>query len=365
MGPSEKTRNSPEQKEGGVTTADAIAGGRRVTLKDVAAAVGVDPSAISRVVNNDPHLSVSEETRRRIIAAVEEFGYRPNFGARGLRNSRSGTIGLILPNLSNPMYEWIVRGVETAAEKHGYIVMIGSQIEGRSADSIARLLQEGRADGLLVASGLLEDEFIRHIATGPGPVITVNRRVQGVLSSVTVDDEKASSTAVEFVRRLGHRRIGGIFGPTHIDTSIRRRKGFVTAAKQARLWVTCSDREGWSAEDGYRGTLEILERSPDVTAIYASTILMGVGALRAAAEVGRSVPEELSVLALHDNPIVDYLNPPLTTVRLPIEQMGAAAVEMVIERRNGSPPKAVVIEGEGELIVRKSTGPARSRRSDA
>jgi LacI family transcriptional regulator len=263
------------------------------------------------------------------------------------------------------MYESIVRGVETAAEKHGYNVMVASQIEGRSADAIARLLQEGRVDGLLVASGLLDDAFIRQIATGPGPVITVNRRVQGVLSSVVVDDERASATAVEFLGRLGHRRLGGIFGPARIDTSIRRRKGFVMAAKQARLEVTCADCESWSAGDGYRGTLEILKRSPGVTAIYASTFLMGVGALRAAVEEGRTVPGDISVLSLHDNHMADYLSPPLTTIRLPTEQMGAAAVEMLIERRDGKPPEALVIEGEGELIVRKSTSPARLRRNNA
>lgn len=333
---------------------------RRVTLKDVAAIVGVDPSAVSRTVNNDSRLSVSEDTRRRILAAVEELGYRPNFVAKGLRVRRTWTIGFILPSLSNPMYESIARGVDTAAEKHGYNVVIGSQIEGRSLESISRLFQEGRVDGLLVASGMVDDEFIRQIARGPDPVITVNRRVEGVLSSVVVDDERASATAVAFLGRLGHRRLGGIFGPVRIDTAIRRRKGFVTAATRAGLRATCADRDSWSAEDGYRGALEILEKTPEVTAIYASTLLMGVGALRAAAEAGRNVPGDLSVLALHDALLAGFLNPPLSTIRLATERIGSAAVEMLIERRNGKPPEALVIEGAGEVIVRQSTGPVPS-----
>lgn len=332
-------------------------GNRRVTLKEVAAFVGVDPSAVSRAVNNDPGLSVSSETRERILAAVEKLGYRPNVGARGLRMSRSWTVGFILPSLSNPMYESITRGVESAAERHGYNVVIGSQIEGRSTVAFTRLLQEGRVDGLLVASGSLEDQFIRKIAEdGPGPVITVNRRVQGVLSSVVVDDERASATAAKFLEGLGHKRIGGIFGPARIDTAIRRRRGFVTAANKARLRVTCADWDSWSAQDGYLGTLQILESAPDVTAIYASTLLMGIGALRAAAEVGRNVPTDLSVLCLHDSHIAEFLNPPLTAIRLPTERLGAAAVEMLIERLNGESPRAVVIGGAGEIIQRGSTG---------
>ena len=107
----------------------------------------MDPSAVSRVVNNDDRVSVSEATKKRILAAVDELGYRPNFGARGLRASRAWTIGFVLPSLSNPMYEPLVRGVERAADRHGYGIVLGSQIEGRSATTFAGLLQEGRVDG--------------------------------------------------------------------------------------------------------------------------------------------------------------------------------------------------------------------------
>jgi DNA-binding LacI/PurR family transcriptional regulator len=334
----------------------------RVTLRDVAAIVGVDPSAVSRVVNNDPNLHVSAATRKRILATVEELGYRPNFGARGLRTSKTWTIGFILPSLSNPMYEPIVRGVELAANERGYGIVLGSHIEGRSAKTFVSLLQEGRVDGLLVASSTLHDDFIRDIVEhGPGPVIPVNRRVEGVKSSVVVDDEGASRKAVEYLTGLGHQVVGGIFGPVDIETAVRRKRGFVGAALRAGLEFVAVDRTGWGAEDGYTGTHETLRQNPAVTAIYASTLLMGIGALRAAVDAGRPVPSRLSVICLHDSYLAEYLVPPLTTVRLPTERLGPAAVDLLIRRTEGGAERAIMIPGDGEIIERASTGPAPAR----
>lgn len=331
----------------------------RVTLREVAAVAGVDPSAVSRVVNGDPRSSVSEATRQRILTTVEDLGYRPSAGARGLRNSKTWTIGFILPSLSNPMYEPIARGVERAAEMEGYGVVIGSQIEGRSAKTFANLLQEGRVDGLLVASSTLNDDFILEIVEhGPGPVILVNRRVEGIAGSVVVDDESASRLAVDFLVGLNHRVIGGIFGPAEIDTSVRRKRGFTRAATRAKVKAISIDRPGWSAEDGYQGTRDLLRRTPETTAIYASTLLMGVGALRAAAECGIAVPGRLSIICLHDSYLAEYLVPPLTAVRLPTEELGATAVKLLIERIAGGPDRAIMIDGNGEIIERSSTGPA-------
>jgi LacI family transcriptional regulator len=333
-----------------------------VTLRDVAAVASVDPSAVSRVVNNDPRVSVSEATRKRILDTVAQLGYRPNVGARGLQSSKTWTIGFILPSLSNPMYEPIVRGVEIEADERGYGIVLGSQIAGRSPKTFAALLQEGRVDGLLVASSTLHDDFIREIVErGPGPVVLVNRRVDGIKSSVVVDDEGASRTAVNYLNGLGHKIVAGIFGPAEIDTSVRRKKGFAEAVHVAGLGSVEVDRTGWTAEHGYLATHQILSENPQVTAVYASTLLMGIGALRAAAEAGRAVPSSLSVVCLHDSHLAEYLVPPLTTVRLPTERLGREAVKLLIDRSDGGPGRAIMVEGAGEIQERASAGPPPAR----
>jgi LacI family transcriptional regulator len=205
----------------------------------------------------------------------------------------------------------------------------------------------------------LHDDFIREIVErGPGPVIPVNRRVEGVVSSVIVDDEGASRKAVGYLASLGHRTIGGIFGPSEFDTAVRRKKGFDDAVRQGDLRSVEAYRADWSAQEGYLGALQILEEHPEVTAIYASTLLMGIGTLRAAAEQNRPIPSSLSVICLHDSSLAEYLVPPLTTVRLPMEELGMVAVDLLIERADGGSQRAVMIEGDGQIIVRSSTGPA-------
>jgi LacI family transcriptional regulator len=301
---------------------------------------------------------ISDSTRKRIEEALEQLDYQPNLGARGLRASKTWTIGFILPSLSNPMYEPIARGAMLAADNRGYGIVLGSHTVGASAKTFAALLLEGRVDGLLVASGTLHDAFIREIVErGRGPVIPVNRRVEGVLSSVIVDDEGASRRAVNYLHGLGHQTIGGIFGPPEIDTAVRRKKGFVGAARRLGLKSCTINRPGWSAEDGFGAARQMLRKHPSVTAIYASTLLMGQGVLRAASEEARPVPSSLSVVCLHESTFAEYLVPPLSTVKLPLEALGMAAVDLLIERTQGGPERAVLIEGDGEIVERASTGP--------
>jgi LacI family transcriptional regulator len=178
-----------------------------------------------------------------------------------------------------------------------------------------------------------------------------------VLSSVVVDDEGASRKAVEHLLSLGHRVIGGVFGPREIDTAVRRKRGFSAAIAAAKLRPIAVDLPSWGAEEGYTGARQLLRKYPAMTAIYASTFLMGIGVLRAAFDEHRPVPSSLSVLCLHDSSLAEYLVPPLSTVRLPTEAMGTAAVELLVARAQGGPEQAIMIDGDGEIVSRASTGP--------
>jgi LacI family transcriptional regulator len=324
----------------------------------VARLAGVDPSLVSRIVNNDPRAASTAETRQRVLDAVQSLGYRPSVAARGLRMARTMTAGLLLPDLSNPMYVSVVRGVEKAARELGYGVVIGSQIDSQPQDELTRLLTDGRVDGLLVASGSLHDDLLRDVAVdGPGPVVLVNRHVDGVPASVTVDDAAGAALAVAHLASLGHRSITAFFGPTNIDTTIRRQEGFrIECARQGVEGVEV-EAGSWTAEAGYRVALGALSLPTLPTAIFASTFAMGLGALRAAREAGVPVPERLSVITLHDTELADYSHPPLTAIAMPSEEMGSEAMRLLDRMANGGKPDAIVVDSPPVLSLRGSTSP--------
>lgn len=329
--------------------------GRRATIRDVATLVGVDPSLVSRVVNNDPKASASEATRKRILDAVDQLGYSANVVARSLRMAKTFTLGLLLPDLSNPMYASIVHGVESQARLRGYGVVLGSHVDGDGDDTFTRLLQQKRVDGLLVASGLLRDDFMRRISAGSGPIVLVNRRVPGVKSSVVVDDLAGAKMAVAHLAELGHRSVAGLFGPSDIDTTIRRRKGFEEGCREAGIKPVVVEMASWNSESGYLGGLSQLAPSGRPTGIFASTLAMAIGVLRAAREIGLDVPTDVSMVGLHDSELADYLAPPLTTVWMPTEEMGAKSVDLLLDLIDGKPPRQVMVRKRPQLVLRRST----------
>lgn len=329
---------------------------KRPTIRDVARLAGVDPSLVSRIVNNHPKAASTPETRQRVLDAVDHLGYRPSVSARSLRTARTMTIGLLLPDLSNPMYVSIVRGAEAAARDLGYGIVLGSQVDAGDDDELTRLLRDGRVDGLLVASGTLNDDVLRSAAVaGPGPIVLVNRNVPGVEASVTVDDVAGARLAVEHLASLGHDSIVGLFGPADIDTTLRRREGFRAGCAERGVAGVEIETGSWTAEAGYRTTLELIASHRVPTAIFASTIAMGLGVLRAAREASISVPADLSVITLHDSDLADFFTPPLTAIAMPSEEMGEVATRLLDEMVNGSPARRIVVQSKPELKLRQTT----------
>jgi LacI family transcriptional regulator len=344
---------------------------RRKTLRDVAALAGVDASLVSRVLNGDPKASASPTTRVRIEEAARTLGYQPNVVARGLRMARTWTLGLLLPNLSNPMYADIARAAEQRAQARGYGLIFGTHIEGEEEATFARLLQQGRVDGLLAASGGGGDgdAFLRRFANGDhGPVVMLNRRVRGVRPSVVVDDAAGAALAVRHLVELGHRRVTGIFGKALIDTTRRRRAGFVDGGEVAGIDTVLFEANGLDLPAGREAAAEIFRSDRKVTAVFASTFAIGVGALRAAREAAVKIPEDVSLIALHDSGLADYLSPPMTTVRLPVDEMAHRAVDLLVDLIGGAVPYGVVVRTPPLLKARQSTAPlagsgARSRQN--
>jgi LacI family transcriptional regulator, galactose operon repressor len=331
----------------------------RPTLRDVAALARVDPSVVSRVVNDDPRLSISPETRTRVLAAIDKLGYRPNVMARGLRLARTWTIGFVLPDLGNPVYGQIVHGAQARAQENGYAIVLGSPLQGTTIDpAFTRLLNERRFDGLLVASATVEDERLRELADGLAPVVVVNRRVEGVESSVVVDDAAGGALATEHLLALGHTRVAHLGGPVDVDTSVRRREGFEAAVARAGIHeaVVCAGG-GYDAGAGFSAACRLLERHPDVTGIFAANVMIAIGAISAARERGLRVPDDLSLVALHDFPLAGFAEPPLTTVVMPLHELGVAAAELLLARIEGRSAESRILTIPPRLIVRRSTAP--------
>jgi LacI family transcriptional regulator len=316
---------------------------------------------VSRVLNGDPNLRIRESTRARVFAAVAELGFRPNAAARSLRTSRAAAIGFVVPDFANPIYATIVRGAEAAAEETGQSLLIGSAPpEGGGGDRSFDLLRQGRVDGLLIAAELTDADLPADRDNLPW--LLVNRTTPSARRWVLLDEQRAMELAVEHLVGLGHRHIGHLGGPVQADTAQRRRVGYEAALVRHGLPSGPIVHGEYTIEGGVGAMRELLSLAEQPTAIVVATIASAAGALIEARAAGVRVPEELSVIAVHDLALAQCFAPSLTTVRMPLEELGRRAVQLVTTAAPGEVVEETV-SGTIEVVVRESTGaPPRSRR---
>ena len=333
----------------------------RVRLEDVARRAGVSKSIASRVLNRSPGLSVRNETRERVIAAASALAYRPHAAARGLKRAETGAIGLLIPNLAMPVYAHIVRGAFHRALERDFALLLAEDLgEEETEELFGRLVQAGRIDGLVVASARPGHPLIRSLRRYRIHHVFVNRAVAGSGRNVTMDDDRAGSAALDHLYGLGHRRIGLVAGPRSNDPAKRRAHGFREHAAALGLEKSVVLEGDFSESGGALLTQDLVGRHPDVTAIATGGLSQAIGALHAASRLGLHVPDDLSVISHDDMPLADFLQPPLTTVRMPLAELGAAAVDALIDQLLGGEPHDVVVETEPEIVVRSSTSTPRS-----
>lgn len=334
---------------------------RRVArLADVAERAGVGTSIASRVLNDDPTVGVRPETRERILAAAAELNYRPNAAARGLKSQRTTTIGLVIPNLAYPVNSEIIHGAERAASEAGYVLLIADAEEFMQAgQAYHRLLLEGRVDGLMLASASTAEPLLREILNTDLPLILVNRRAGSLAPSVTIDDALGMRMGVEHLIELGHTDIGYVSGPSDADTAQRRLEGFVSALRAAGLeeWHDRIVESSFDEAGGYAACEELLRRWPErPTAVAVWSVAAAIGVLAALAGAGIRVPEDVSVVAFHDAPLAAYVQPPLTTVRMPLGEMAELGVKALIDRIDGKAVESQILQTRPTVVVRRSTG---------
>ncbi len=303
-------------------------------------------------------MRVRDDTRRRILATAEEIGYVPHLLARNLRTSQAGALGLVVHEVSNPIYGEIIRGAQRAVSRAGSVLLLVDAEAVTDGAALMQIAGGGRVDGLLwQMAGHAELDSQVRVAARHVPVVLVNSRPEGDLPAVRLDDEGAAGLAVRHLLELGHERIGFVAGAGGSDVSARRRSAYraglaAAGIRRRQAWEVAG---GWDAASGHAAMARLLRTRSPVTAVLVTNALVATGAVTAAYEAGLRVPEDLSVVAIHDLWFAERLTPPLTVVRLPLREMGERAVEVLLDRQRTAPVDVTITEPAPELVLRGST----------
>jgi LacI family transcriptional regulator len=343
--------------------AKRVAGAREaVTLRDVARAAGVHPGTASRALNETTRSLVRPETVERVVAAAGALGYKPNYLARSFKTRRTRSVGVVIPDINNPLFPPIVLGVEDRLASGGYVTLLANtQNDPDRRQRIFEGMLERRVDGLIVATARRQDPGLVEIAAQGVPIVLVNRVVEDrSFSSVSVDDAAGIRMVVEHLVELGHERIGHIAGPQSMSTGYARYQGFLASMAASGRAVEpslVSFAESFTLAEGERCAAVLLARDERPTAIVAANDMLAIGCLTAVEAAGLRCPQDISVVGFNDMPFMDRLNPPLTTVHIPQYDLGAQAAELLIDELHHADMPLEMRLVTPSLVVRGSTAP--------
>ncbi len=337
---------------------------KRVNLTELAKAVGVHPSTVSRAL--DPHKRhlIGEDVVQRVEAMADSLGYQPDLAAASLRTKRSRLVGALVPDIANPVFSPIIGGLQEELAGEGYSLILSSVADTSQQIGLIAELAARRVDGLVLATVSREDEALAFCVELGLPTVLVNRtEVRKLASSVVSDDEAGIRLAVEHLLLLGHRRVGHIAGPPSLSTGFQRRAAFEKVMGEHGLPVAKSaiaEAGSFTREEGLAAARRLLSAHPELTAVLAGNDLLALGAYAAAAEIGLSCPADLSITGHNDMPFVDLVSPALTTVRISHHDMGRRAARLLLAHIGN--PKSAIVEAvlEPALVVRGSTARPRA-----
>jgi len=338
----------------------------------VARAAGVHPGTVSRVLHPRTRDLVNDETAARIERVVEELDYTPNVVARGLRTQRTGLVATVIPDLTNPVFPPIVRGIEDRLGQAGYMTLLVNTDNDPEREANAfSIMHQRQVDGLIAATAIRGDRSIPQMAAEGVPIVLVNRSLpRSKVPAVLPDDRDGMRQSVDHVVGLGHRQIVHVGGPTRLPTAAARRSGFRAAMKRAGLDPDAPVIEAaeLTSADGERAATEALGARRRPTAIVAGNDLLALGAYRAAAALGLDIPGDVSIVGFNDMPFVDSFQPPLTTVRIPHHELGYRAADVLLDwidsadDERSEPPQGN-LRLPVQLVARGSTAPPPAKRS--
>ncbi|RAP74575.1 LacI family DNA-binding transcriptional regulator [Paenibacillus montanisoli] len=330
----------------------------KATIYDVAREAGVSIAAVSQVINGKG--KISEERRAKIMDVMERLGYKPSVIAAALTGKKTYTLGLLVPDISNPFFAEIARAVEDRVDHHGYsLVICSTDNQDERVERYLTLLQQKSVDGIIIGTGIEDKELLAPILAKSIPVTMIARGLPGeAIQTVTVDDYEGGRLAAQHLLSLGHTSMAVLAEHPKVTSSQERIRGFREAMAESgqtlpEYFVKSGGRD--LIKDGKRNASELMRYAERPTAIFCCNDLLAIGALQAARELGISVPRELSVIGFDNTILATVTNPALTTIAQPTERMGGLAVDIILQKNGEQPDESSRTVLAPELIVRQST----------
>ena len=326
------------------------------TIKDVASLARVHPSTVSRVINDDSR--ISEKTKEKVLLIIKKLGYTPNAIARGLKTKRTHTLGMLIPDITNPFFAEIARGVEDTANKNNFnVILCNTDDKLKKERTYLEILRGKRVDGLILGTAHIRDKSILELEKKKFPYILVSRNIEGLdKNCIIVDDVAGGLMATEHLINMGHRRIAHITGPLKVRGSINRLEGYKLALEKHQIEYKeeLVEEGDFRIKGGYQAMKKFLKLPEPPTAIFAANDLLALGAMQVIQKRKYHIPKDFCIIGFDDIRLASFVYPPLTTVRQPMLEMGALAVKMllkIIEEEEFNQKKEIL---EPKLIIRES-----------
>ncbi|MFD1505086.1 LacI family transcriptional regulator [Georgenia yuyongxinii] len=333
---------------------------RPPTLREVASVAGVDVSTASRALRTETRGTVKSETLERVVATAEALGYRANPFARGLKDHRSMTVGMLIPDLANPLFPPIVRGIEDGLGEHGYVaILANTDMDPDRERHLLDLFLERRVDGLFLATALRSYPLIEKVVESRIPTVLVNRTMDDKrVSMVTTDDYHGMGLALRHLVNLGHKRIAFVGAAPSTSTGYNRHKYFL--AWMDRLGLPLDEEllvtaPWFNKQSGAEACDELINRGREFTAIIAASDMIALGCYSSLRAHGLKIPDDVSVVGYNGSRWCDEFNPPLTAVHVPKYDLGRAAADLMLSLLQGPDTEPSRVFLDTSLQVREST----------
>ena len=327
----------------------------KMTIKEIAELAGVSTATVSKILNGKDK-DISEATRKNVLDIVEREGYIPNGIAKSLRIKNTKTIGIIMPDVMNLFFSELARGVEDAAEKKGYsVILCNSDNKESKEEKYIQILQEKMVDGIILTAS--ENSVKRSLRRRKIPMVLLDRDISTdeKVGRITVDNEEGTYNATKLLIEKGCKNIGFISSNKSTKSSAQRLQGYENAILESKINFDKNKifLQNYTIETGYKGTVSLLEKT-NIDGICCGNDLIAIGAIKALKERGIKIPQDVKVIGFDDISISKYMDPPLTTIRQPIYEMGEEAVGMLIDVINNKEMEMSKVL-KTELIVRETT----------